>query len=218
MAAMLSVIIPTYNRKHSLIRCLRALPGNVEVIVVDDGSTDGTADFIHELNQPNLIYLRQPNAGPASARNAGISRASGDYLAFTDDDCVPMPRWPWPLVEMLQKSSDDVAGVGGKVVALRNGLISRYYAFHHILEPPESCSYLVTANCVYRAEVIHSSRGFNTQIRRAGGEDPGLSLDVRTMGYRLIYLDEAVVAHDFRQSPVDFIRTFYRYGRGCNAS
>ena len=210
-----SVIIPTYNRKRSLIRCLNALPKDVEIIVVDDGGTDGTADIIHEVNHPDLILVRQSNSGPASARNAGISRATGEYLAFTDDDCVPQPPWPWPLVERLRDSSPDIAGIGGKVVPLGKGLISRYYAYHRILEPPESCSYIVTANCVYRADVLGKSGGFNANIRHAGGEDPGLSFAVRAMGYRLAYYNEAVVAHDFRSGVIDFCETFYRYGKGC---
>ena len=116
-----SVIIPTYNRKLSLIRCLNALPKDVEIIVVDDGGTDGTADIIHEVNHPDLILVRQSNSGPASARNAGISRATGDYLAFTDDDCVPPPPCPVPLVDLLRASSPDISGIGGQQVPLGTG-------------------------------------------------------------------------------------------------
>lgn len=210
-----SVIIPTYNRKRSLIRCLKALPRDVEVIVVDDGSTDETYKIKSEIDHPNLVFVRQSNSGPASARNTGVVRSSGEYIAFTDDDCIPHSPWPWPLVHSLQQANADIAGVGGKVLPLRNGLISRYYAHHRILEPPESCSYLVTANCAYRADVIRQTPGFDSRIHDAGGEDPGLSFEIRRMGYRLMYQEDAIVTHDFRQSIVDFSKTFHRYGKGC---
>ena len=210
-----SVIVPTFNRKRSLLRCISHMPPDVEVIVVDDGSLDGTASALARMAHPHLLYVRQVNGGPASARNTGIGLASGDYIAFTDDDCVPVEPWPWPLVERLERESTEVAGVGGRVQPLHEGLFSRYYTFHRILEPPTSCSYLVTANCAYRRDVLVSVGGFDTGIRHPGGEDPGLSIKMRAAGYRLVFEPRAVVLHDYRESLKDFVRTFYRYGRGC---
>ena len=210
-----SVVIPTFNRKQSLVRCLANMPRDVEVVVVDDGSTDGTAEAVKEIGHPHLVYVRRANGGPASARNTGIELASGDYVAFTDDDCLPIAPWPWPLVERLEQEGPQCAGVGGRVRPLKDGVISRYYTFHRILEPPDSCSYLVTANCVYWREVLLSVGGFDSRIRHPGGEDPCLSFDVRRLGYTLVFEPDAVVMHDYRESFSDFWKTFYRYGRGC---
>lgn len=85
-----SVVIPTYNRKDKLLRCLASLPDDVEIIVVDDGSTDGTLEAIKCVDHPGLVYVLQNNSGPAAARNQGILLARGRYVAFTDDDCVPV--------------------------------------------------------------------------------------------------------------------------------
>ncbi len=100
MALTFSVVIPTYNRKASLHRCLESLsrqtlsPAEFEVIVVDDGSTDGTAATFQGLRFPfHYTYFSQPNGGPSSARNLGISRAQGTVLAFTEDDVVVRPDW-----------------------------------------------------------------------------------------------------------------------------
>lgn len=210
-----SVVIPTHNRRRSLLRCLANVSQNVEVVVIDDGSSDGTSEAIRRVKHPYLVYVRQADEGPASARNTGIDLASGDYIAFTDDDCLPLPPWPWPLVERLEQEGSQVAGVGGRVLPLHDGLFSRYYTLHRILEPPESCSYLVTANCAYRREALLSVGGFDTRIKHPGGEDPGLSISVRANGYSLVFEPRAVVQHDYRESLFDFSRTFFRYGKGC---
>lgn len=215
-ASEVSVIIPTYNRKRSLMRCLKQMPSDVEVIVVDDGSVDGTSEAVRALHKSNIRCLTTPNSGPASARNAGIEVAGGDFIAFTDDDCVPLAPWPVPLVERLRKSDPDIAGAGGRVKPLTDSIIARYYTIHRILEPPASLSYLVTANCCYRREVLELVGGFDTRLKEAGGEDPGLSIKIRKKGFSFVYEPEAVVYHDYRNSVLDFARTFYRYGRGCS--
>jgi glycosyltransferase involved in cell wall biosynthesis len=210
-----SIIIPTFNRKQSLVRCLKGISRDVEVVVVDDGSSDGTAEAIEQADHPNLKYIRQSNQGPAAARNAGISVASGNYIAFTDDDCVPEGTWPWPLVERIEQEGSKCGGVGGSVRPFNNNLLSRYYTFHRILEPPDSCSYLVTANCLFRRDVLQLVGGFDSRIVHPGGEDAGLSINVRAMGYSLAFEANAVVFHDYRTGLLDFLRTFYRYGKGC---
>jgi glycosyltransferase involved in cell wall biosynthesis len=210
-----SVVIPTYNRAASLERCLRALPEDVEVVIVDDGSTDSTGSVPARVRHPRLRYLRKENGGPASARNLGIRNSSGSLVAFTDDDCLPSPGWARSLATRLHQEPSDVAGVGGRVLPLRRGLIGRYSTFHRILEPPSSCSYLVTANCIYRREALERVGGFDESIRRPGGEDPDLAFRVRAHGYRLVFEPTAVVRHEYRENPFDFVRTFYRYGRGC---
>ena len=182
---------------------------------MDDGSTDETGEALAQLAHPRLVYIKQPNRGPASARNKGVEAASGYYVALTDDDCVPVKPWPWPLVARLEKEGRLVAGVGGRVRPLHRRLLSRYYTFHRILEPPPSCSYLVTANCAYRREVVLEVGGFDSGIKHPGGEDAGLSMKIRAEGYHLVFETTAIVLHEYRESLTDFVKTFYRYGRGC---
>jgi glycosyltransferase involved in cell wall biosynthesis len=86
-----SVIIPTFNRMEMLADTIRTVEAqsypNIEIIVVDDGSTDGTRERFERL--PNIVYRHQENAGPSAARNKGIKQATGKYLAFLDSD----DRW-----------------------------------------------------------------------------------------------------------------------------
>lgn len=215
MRPRVSVVVPTYNRWRALLRCLESLPDDVEKIVIDDGSTDRTRTLLSELKSSNLICKSQVNQGPAAARNQGIVLASGDIVAFTDDDCVPRPGWPWPLADRLSARSPEVAGVGGRVLPLRDSLVARYSTFHGILDPPPSCAYLVTANCAYRRAALVSVRGFDERIGEPGGEDPELSARLRRLGYRFEYEPNAIVMHEYRTGLWEFARTFHRYGKGC---
>ncbi|MCZ7672777.1 MAG: glycosyltransferase family 2 protein [Chloroflexi bacterium] len=96
---VISVVMPTYNRLPRLQRVLKAFEkqtfstANFEVIVVSDGSLDGTNDYLNSF-RPSFpfVLIIQENQGPAAARNKGIDKASGDYILFVDDDVVPQPN------------------------------------------------------------------------------------------------------------------------------
>jgi GT2 family glycosyltransferase len=93
-----TVVIPTYNQSALLARCLKALAAQTDtdfsVVVVDDGSTDNTGDVVRRLPLPFPVTLvTLENGGPARARNLGIALADGDWVAFLDDDVVPLPGW-----------------------------------------------------------------------------------------------------------------------------
>src|SRR2546422_431865 len=95
----ISIVIPTYNRLDRLKRVLAALEYQTyahayfEVIVVSDGATDGTNEYLSTVETPlNLATVIQPNKGVAAARNRGVERASGDIVLFLDDDVIPVPQ------------------------------------------------------------------------------------------------------------------------------
>ncbi len=105
-----SIIIPAYNIEDGLERCVRSVLGqtlrDLEVIIVDDGSTDATGRLADELaaSEPNVRVIHQPNGGTSRARNAGIRAASGEYLGFVDaDDCVE-PRTYEILLDFVMKN------------------------------------------------------------------------------------------------------------------
>ena len=95
---LFSVVIPTYNRQQILEKCLRALESQhfdntikgYEIILVDDGSTDNTREWLreHKREFPHVRSLAQDHAGPAAARNLGIKAAQGDIIIFIDSDLV----------------------------------------------------------------------------------------------------------------------------------
>lgn len=110
---MISVVIPTYNRESSIYKSVKSVLNqtyqNIEVIVVDDGSTDKTEELIKGINDPRLRYVFQDNAGACRARNNGVEHAHGKYIAFHDSDDV----WHKEKLEkqinvMIEKNADVV--------------------------------------------------------------------------------------------------------------
>ena len=122
-----SVIVPAYNAEKILSSCLKSLvnqslPKTVyEIIVVDDGSTDTTADIVKDFN---VKYLFQTNQGPAAARNNGTAMAEGDIILFTDSDCVPDRSW---LEEMVSPFQDpEIVAVKGSYKTNQKGLAAKF--------------------------------------------------------------------------------------------
>lgn len=119
---VISVIIPVYNGERYLAEAIKSVLGQTlpaaEVIVVDDGSTDGSVEIARRFS-PSVRYFRQTNQGPATARNVGVNAAQGQMLAFLDADDLWLPEKLAKQVPMLQQQSD------GYVVC----------RFHPILEP-----------------------------------------------------------------------------------
>ena len=125
-----SVVVPTYNRVSTLRQCLKGLliqdHPDYEIIVVDDGSTDGTAEVLMQ-EFSSIRYFQQKNAGPAAARNRGLQAATGEIIAFTDDDCLTPPDWLTQLAAGYIRHSE-VAGVGGGLIAPPEILATNPYA------------------------------------------------------------------------------------------
>ena len=117
MLPSVSIVIPTYGRPGQLAECLRSIAqldyprDRYEVIVVDDGGPSLLDPVVAPFRaQVSLTLIRQRNAGPSAARNAGAERASGEYLAFTDDDCLLDPGWLGALAGVWKESPDCMAG------------------------------------------------------------------------------------------------------------
>lgn len=124
MTPLISVVIPTYNRREKLLRCLASVyandTGKAEVIVVDDGSTDGTEGALRK-HFPDVLYLFQKNSGVSVARNRGMKKASGDYIAFLDSDDVWYPQRLSFLASLLPALPEDVGIFFHEMDILRDG-------------------------------------------------------------------------------------------------
>jgi len=189
----ISIIIPTHNRVRKLERLLASINNQQippdEVVVVNDGSTDYTQGFLEDWQKRTHnfipILLNLPiSQGPGAARNCGIQLASSDAVAFTDDDCIPHHSWINSILNSKEWSKPNIVGIGGKVLNYRKGIVSEYYSFHRILEPPKYIQYLVTANACYLKGNLIEVGGFDEDHRYPGGEDNGLSFKLANRGYR----------------------------------
>lgn len=225
LTGTVSVVVPTFNCSSQLTRLLDSFDRleeriPLEVIIVDDKSTDETHKILKSWASDGhsfspVLLRNETNHGPAKARNLGVMKASGDYVAFTDSDCIVDKRW---LVEIMIPIDRDskIVGVGGRVLPLKNDILSRFYHFHRILEPSESLLYLVTANCCYDRKAVMDVQGFDEDIRKPGGEDVALSLKLLRKGLRFTFSPSAIVYHDFKNDLRDFYRRHVRYGEGCS--
>ncbi len=201
-------MVPTYNRRATLRETLCALLKqdyrDYEIIVVDDGSCDDTRKMV-SAEFPEVRYFFQTNRGPAAARNTGIRAASGEVIAFTDDDCAPPADWLTQLAAGYARHPE-VAGVGGYLEAPKNILkqnILAQYEFYvsHVTYGANEREYLGGFECPaggtnsmsYRKSVLADVGGFDETFPYAAGEDADLKWRICQAGHRLLYVPTRVI-------------------------
>ncbi len=216
----ISVIIPVKNVAGKIEQCLEAvfaqsLPPH-EVIVVDGRSTDGTVERMQKF--PVKVFYQDYGAAGA-ARQIGVEHAEGEYLAFTDGDCIPGKGW---LRNLAGGFGEDVVGVGGGIQNIGKELWTRSInlAFATFLGSGRS----VQGGASFSERFVKSISGCNSMYRksdllRAGGFDPNLSgadeteLNARLLkSGRLHYVSNATVLHDHSRGLKEFARNMYHYG------
>lgn len=198
-----SVVVATYQRSRLLPRLLAALEAQqdappFEVVVVDNGSTDDTPRQLAALAETSPLELRRfrldRNRGPAPARNLGVAQARGEFLAFTDDDCVPTPGWLAGGVAALQDGATVAVGRTGPPDHQPRGPFSRQLVV-------EDTRFFQTANVFYRRAQVDQVGGFDPAFRNAAGEDTDLGLRVlEHVGGATAFVSDAVVHHDVTTS------------------
>jgi len=216
-APMVSVVIPTYNRKDMLKECLESLfnqtypKDKYEIIVVNDGSTDGTEEVLKEYAKKApcaFKWLTQQNKGSYAARNLGIKNAGGEIICFTDDDCIADKRW---LEELVKGFTDEgIGGVGGRIIAYNpKTMLEKYVEMDQASEIREP---LYTCNAAYKKGVLERVRGFDSYFRSGGDVD--MSIRVTLEGYKLKYASDAIIYHKHRETLKGLIKQRYNYGIG----
>jgi GT2 family glycosyltransferase len=218
-----SVVVVTYNRRESLLRCLAAISrldyADYEVVVVDDGSTDGTSAALAE-RFPAFRCLTQPaNAGEPSARNVGVRAAAGDLIAFTDDDCVPPPDW---LRRHVSHYDDPrIAAVGGPQVSRTPNFFD---AFHTVaygvkfrgretIADVRDFRHLVTGNMSVRRSVFDVVGPFDARF--LSGCDSDFVRRLSRAGFHFVRDPEIEVDHFKVHDLGSYLRM--RFHRGCGS-
>ncbi len=222
-----TVVIPTHARPARLAECLGALAAQefpadrFEVVIVDDGSPMSLAPAVAAFaDRLHVTLVRQANAGPARARNAGVAQARGRFLAFTDDDCVPEPGWLGALAAALRQTPEVVVGgpVGNRLAhnlysEASQTLVTALYRYYN--RDPEQCRFFTSNNLAVGREAFGRVGGFDSRYCLAAAEDRELCDRWLQRGGRMRFVPGAVVWHAHELSPGAFLRQHYHYGQGA---
>ena len=202
----ISVVIPTYNRRPILEKCLLALEGqrpsgeieSYEVVVVDDGSTDGTPDWLRASSSrfPSVRLIEQRHGGPAEGRNRGVSHARGDVIVFIDSDLVVTPTF----LACHAKALSSHWRHSGTRLCFTYGAVINTANFEHPTQERHklrdlSWAYFATGNVAIDRSVLERSGLFDTGFHLYGWEDLELGERLRQMGVELVRCPEAVGYH-----------------------
>jgi glycosyltransferase involved in cell wall biosynthesis len=222
-----SIIIPTFNRPVQLTTCLQSLTlldyprEHFEVIVVDDGSKIPPEAVVSSFqNRLNLTLVTQPHSGPAIARNKGATRAKGEFLAFTDDDCTPAPNWLKALATRFDGPPDNMIG-GRTLNMLPNNpysttsylLIEYLYSYYNA--NPDRAQFFTSNNLTLPTDRFHKIGGFDIFFPRAAAEDREFCERWLRYGHRMTYAPEVLIYHAHQLAFHSFCRQQFNYGRGA---
>nr|WP_199329537.1 glycosyltransferase [Leptolyngbya sp. FACHB-1624] len=198
----MSVVIPTYNRKPILEKCLRAMErqtfSDYEIVVVDDGSTDGTVEWLqsHAAEFPHVRLFCQNHGGAAGARNYGVEQAKGDTIVFIDSDLVVTDVFLQSHVETLIQGQKELGHdrlfTYGRVINTANfdDPTSEPYKLTDF-----SAAYFATGNVAIARHWLIEAGLFDTGFKQYGWEDLELGVRLKNLGLKLIKCPEAVGYH-----------------------
>ena len=203
-----TVIVAAHGRPAATRACVQSLlaldyPADlVQILIVDDASNPALAPLLEDL--PVRVIRLDRNVGQSAARNLAAAEATGDLLAFTDNDCTADPRWLRDLVPWFD--TPERAAVGGRVLAPpADGPVARFEAVRSPLDmgaaggevgPRESVAYLPTCNLIVRRDALLAAAGFDGDMRV--GEDVDFLWRLLQAGGRACYVPAGPILHDHR--------------------
>jgi GT2 family glycosyltransferase len=214
---LFSIIVPTFNGAGRIGHCLDALlrqnsNRSIEILVVNDGSTDDTAEVVSRYS--GVCLINQANSGPAAARNRGALKARGGIVLFTDDDCVPAPGW---LEAMLAPFQDpEVVGVKGAYRSHQRGLAARFVQVEYedryrLMKRLSSIDFVDTYSAAFRRDGFLAMTGYDTSFPLACAEDIELSYRMSARGLKMKFAPEAIVFHTHPDTLSKYLRKKYKF-------
>jgi glycosyltransferase involved in cell wall biosynthesis len=225
LQALVSVIIPIYNERENIEKCLKAIKKQtyprVEIIVVDNGSTDVSFEIAKNYADKVILEKRK---GISFAKNTGLKAAIGELIATTDADCIPDERW----LEELVGCFDDllVASAGGpnitppdasrfeKCGGMLLEFLSKGFGSRYISDIKEITETFHNPGCnvMYRRSILNGLAGFNEQLLTV--EDEELDFRIKLKGYKILSSPYPKVYHNRRSDWRGFVKQVYRYAIG----
>ncbi|MDP8955769.1 MAG: glycosyltransferase [Actinomycetota bacterium] len=215
---LVSVVLPVRNGERTIGDCLTSIlradypADRREIVVVDNASTDRTAEIIRRYP---VRYVNEARVGRSAARNRGIQESRGEIIAFIDADCVASTRWLRELTAGFKENG--VLGVAGEILAFPpTTLAERYYAIQRARPQASSVGksrpYAVTANVAFRKETFERIGVFDHRFR--SGQDVDFGWRFFDAGLKLAYRDRAVVFHRHRPSGWSLFKQYFYRAQG----
>ncbi|OGR56448.1 MAG: hypothetical protein A2X36_04010 [Elusimicrobia bacterium GWA2_69_24] len=204
-----SVVIPTLDRREELQACVESVLAQTavpaEVLVVDNGSSDGSADMLAAVFGTRVRVLQEPQRGVAYARNRGIAEAKGEIVAFIDDDSRADPRWLDRLLACLEETGAAGAGgpaeprweaappalIAGSAKALSYLGVFTLGGARRRLERPQD--FLIGTNCAFRREIFESGHRFHPPVWGGPAVFEDVEFSRRVAAERPVYFEPAAV-------------------------
>lgn len=221
-APEVTVLTPAYAAEDTLDAALEAILGQrtaraFEVIVVDDGSPDGTLARARAwaARDPRVRALTRPNAGEAAALNTGWAAARGRFVAILEADVEPAPDWLETCLAVLEAEPDAWAA-GGYLETPRDdpwpARLAGYEVEYKLATKPREAEHLTSANVLYRREAFDLAGPFDERLVNAS-LDSVFNGRLRRAGKRLVYEPRARVRHHYKTSLTGFLRRSWAYAR-----
>ena len=212
----ISLVIPAYNSSRTIGNCLAMLqrqtypPELFEVIVVDDGSSDNTAEIARSKRAKVLV---QSNQGAAVARNLGAKEARGELILFTDSDCAPQEDWIERMVEPF--TDPEIVGAKGFYKTRQRETIARFAQVEYdvkcdMLKKDRYIDFVDTYSAAYRRDIFLKVGGFDAIYTTASGEDSELSYKLALMGHKMVAAPDAFVFHQHPDTLFRYLKKKYR--------
>lgn len=224
---VLTVVMPTFNRRERLDQVLRSLAAQdldepFEVVVVSDGSTDGTNEYLRSSDPPlDIVGVVQDNQGPAGARNTGVERASADLVVFVDDDVVADPGLLRAHLDAHERHGPDAVVIGPMLdpddhdmspwIAWEQTMLAKQYEAMLRGDYDATARQFYTGNSSLRTRHLRDAGGFDPTFRRA--EDIELAYRLSEKGLTFHFEPDAVGLHYAERPYESWRNTAYVYGR-----
>jgi cellulose synthase/poly-beta-1,6-N-acetylglucosamine synthase-like glycosyltransferase len=218
-----SVLVPAYDEEVGIGQTVRSLVASdypdLEVVVIDDGSTDRTAEIVRELGLPNVLLIQQPNAGKAAALRTGTREATHDVLVMLDGDTVFESGTVRALVQPLRDPR--VGAVSGNVkVGNRRGLLGRWQHMEYVAGFNLDRRLLDLLHCIttvpgaagaFRREAVEAAGGLSTDTL---AEDTDVTMAILRAGYRVVHEERAIAWTEAPSTLNDLWKQRYRWAYG----
>lgn len=213
-----SVVVCSYNGAAMLRGCLRSLMAvdypDYEVILVDDGSSDATAEIADEF--PQVVYHRQENRGLSVARNVGAELASGEIIVYTDSDCEADRDWLRYMVQAMEDQQVEAIG-GPNITPLDSSWTARCVGASpgnpsHVMLDDHHAEHVPGCNMAFKRSTLLGIGGFDSQFRQAG-DDVDICWRFLDADLPIGFASGAMVWHHRRPSVKAYIRQQKGYGR-----